>query len=116
MKTQQTLEFTDATFREQVLESGAPVLVDFWAPWCGPCLALAPTIEELAEQYDGNVKVGKLNVDENPETAGAYGIRSIPSVLLFDKGEVVERFVGIQPKERYASAVAAVVGVGSETQ
>ncbi len=116
MKTQQTLEFTDATFREQVLESDAPVLVDFWAPWCGPCLALAPTIEELAEQYSGNAKVGKLNVDENPETASGYGIRSIPSILLFDRGEVVERFVGIQPKERYASAVAAVVGVGSETQ
>ncbi len=115
MKTQQTLEFTDATFREQVLESDAPVLVDFWAPWCGPCLALAPTIEELAEQYDGNVKVGKLNVDENPETAGAYGIRSIPSVLLFDKGEIVERLVGIQPKERYESVVAEVLGVGSET-
>ena len=107
---------SDATFREQVLESDAPVLVDFWAPWCGPCLALAPTIEELAEQYNGNVKVGKLNVDENPETASGYGIRSIPSILLFDRGEVVERFVGIQPKERYASAVATVVGVGSETQ
>ena len=86
-------------------------------------MSTAPTItnerdaiEELAEQYNGNVKVGKLNVDENPETASGYGIRSIPSILLFDRGEVVERFVGIQPKERYASAVAAVVGVGSETQ
>ncbi len=115
MKTRQTLEFTDATFRAEILESDVPALVDFWAPWCGPCLALAPTIEELAEQYTGNVKVGKLNVDENPETAGGYGIRSIPSVLLFDKGEVVERFVGIQPRERYASAVAAVGDVDSET-
>ncbi len=116
MTTKQTIPFTDASFKSEVLDSDQPVLVDFWAPWCGPCKALAPTIEALAEEYEGNVKVGKLNVDENSDTAGAYGIRSIPSVLLFDKGEVVERFVGIQPKERYASAVAAVVGVGSETR
>ena len=78
--------------------------------------ALAPTIEALSEQYEGQLKVGMLNVDENSETAAEYGISSIPAVLLFDKGKVVERFVGIQPKERYASAVATLVGVGSETQ
>ena len=110
MATKHTVQFTDADFNEAVLTADQPVLVDFWAPWCGPCVALAPTIEALADEFAGGAKVGKLNVDDNPETATAYDIRSIPSVLLFYKGQVVERFVGIQPKERYADRLAAVAG------
>ncbi len=115
MKTKHVPHFTDASFKTEVLESDQPVLVDFWAPWCAPCNALAPTIEALSEQYEGQVKVGKLNVDENSETAAEYGISSIPAVLLFDKGEVVERFVGIQPRERYEAALTALSYVASET-
>lgn len=106
MKTKQTLHLTDATFNEEVLQSDQPVLVDFWAPWCGPCKALGPVIEELAEDQEGRAKVGKLNADENPETSRQYAISSIPTVLLFHKGEVVERFVGIRPKEQYVKAMA----------
>ncbi len=115
MKTKHVPHFTDASFKTEVLESDQPVLVDFWAPWCAPCNALAPTIEALSAQYEGQVTVGKLNVDENSETAAEYGIRSIPAVLLFDKGEVVERFVGIQPRERYEAALTALSVVASET-
>lgn len=98
-------EFTDSNFKHEVLESNQPVLVDFWAPWCGPCRMLAPTIEELASEYDGSVKVGKLNTDESPETASTYGINSIPTVLLFKGGEVVESFVGLQPKPQFEKAI-----------
>ncbi len=115
MKTKHVRYFTNASFKTEVLESDQPVLVDFWAPWCAPCNALAPTIETLSEQYEGQVKVGKLNVDENSETAAEYGISSIPAVLLFDKGEVVERFVGLQPRERYEAALTALSDVASET-
>ena len=95
------LHFTDADFKSEVLDSDRPVLVDFWADWCGPCHALAPTIEELAGKFEGAVKVGKLDIDQNLQTARAYGIRGIPSVLLFKNGEVVETLVGVQPKRRY---------------
>ena len=99
------LHFTDSNFVTEVLESEVPVLVDFWADWCGPCHALAPTIEELAGQYDGAVKVGKLDVDENPVTATAYQIRSIPSVLVFKNGNVVANLIGAQPKQAYEEAL-----------
>ena len=99
------LHFTDANFQSEVLESDQPVLVDFWATWCGPCRAVGPTIEELAKQYDGTVKVGKLNIDENQQAPSSFGISSIPAVLLFKDGKVVETLVGIQPKERYEAAL-----------
>ncbi len=103
-----TLQFTDANFQTEVIDSDQPVLVDFWAAWCPPCRALGPTIEELAKQYDGTVKVGKLNIDENPQTPSSFGIGSIPAVLLFDDGKVVETLVGVQPKERYEQALGQV--------
>lgn len=102
------IQFTDENFKREVLESDQPVLVDFWAAWCGPCRAVAPTIEELAEQFNGSVKIGKLNIDENPESPGGFNIHSIPAVLLFNNGRVVEAFVGVQPKERYERALRSV--------
>jgi len=93
------LEFTDESFQSEVLESDIPVLVDFWAEWCAPCIMLAPIIEEIGNEYNDKIKVGRLNVDSNQSTAVKYGIRSIPSLLLFKNGEVVEQIVGMQPKE-----------------
>ena len=101
-------EFTDANFQSEVLESDQPVLVDFWAAWCGPCRAIGPTIEELAKQYDGSVKVGKLNIDENQQVPSGFGINSIPAVLVFKGGNVVETLVGVQPKERYEAVLQEV--------
>jgi thioredoxin 1 len=101
-------EFTDANFQSEVLDSDQPVLVDFWAAWCGPCRAVGPTIEELARQFDGTVKVGKLNIDENPQAPSGFNIHSIPAVLVFKDGKVVETLVGVQPKERYAQALQQV--------
>jgi thioredoxin 1 len=89
---------TDATFEQDVLRAESPILVDFWAPWCGPCLAVAPTLEKVAEQYQGRVRVVKLNVDENPRTAEMYGIRSIPTIALFKGGEVVDGVLGMAPQ------------------
>jgi thioredoxin 1 len=99
-------EFTDANFETDVLKSEQIVLVDFWAPWCGPCKALAPTIEALATEYAGKVRVGKLNTDNNPETASGYNISSIPTVLVMKGGQIVDKFVGLAPKERLAAALA----------
>jgi thioredoxin 1 len=89
---------SDAEFAKQVLESEQPVLVDFWATWCGPCKAIAPTLDALATQYKGKVRVAKLNIDEQQKTAQAYGIRSIPTLLLFKGGKVIEQVVGAVPK------------------
>ncbi|MBW3540889.1 MAG: thioredoxin [Planctomycetes bacterium] len=98
-------EFTDANFQAEVLDSAEPVLVDFWAPWCGPCKMLTPTIEELANDYAGKVRVGKMNTDENPQVATQHHISAIPTVMLFKGGQVVDKFVGVNPKERFAAAI-----------
>jgi thioredoxin 1 len=100
-----TVEFTDDNFDAEVLQSQQPVLVDFWAPWCGPCRMIAPLIEELAGEYAGKVKVGKVNVDDSPNAAGQFGVSSIPTIMIFKGGEVVDRFVGVQPKSRLQQAL-----------
>ena len=103
-----TQKFTDANFRDEVLNADGPVLVDFWAAWCGPCRAVGPTIDELAAEFEGAIKVGKLNIDENPEAPQGFGISSIPAVLLFQDGKVVETFVGVQPKQNYQRVLEQV--------
>ena len=103
---QNTIEFTDDNFQQEVLESGQPVLVDFWAPWCGPCRQIAPLIDQLADDHSGRVKIGKLNIDDNPSVTGQYGIQSIPTLLLFKDGDVAERFVGMPPKAKLEDALA----------
>ena len=96
---------TDANFKSEVLESDLPVLVDFWAPWCGPCRMVAPVVEELARSYEGRLKVGKVNVDENPEISRAYGIQSIPTLMVFKNGQIAERIVGALPKPMLEKAL-----------
>jgi thioredoxin 1 len=100
-----TASVTDASFKEDVLDSDIPVLVDFWAPWCGPCRMVAPVVDEIAEQYMGQVKVVKLNTDENPNTASQYGIRSIPTLMIFKGGQRVDMVVGAVPKTTLANTL-----------
>ncbi len=92
------VEITDSNFEQEVLKSDKPVLVDFWAEWCGPCKIIGPVVEEIANEYDGKVKVGKVNVDFHQNAAAKYGIRSIPTLLLFRNGEVVDQIIGAVPK------------------
>ena len=99
------MEFNVANFATEVTGSDVPVLVDFWAPWCGPCKSLGPTIEQLAGEFAGKAKVGKVNVDDNQDLAAQFGIRGIPTVLLFKGGKQVGSFVGLKPKEELAKAL-----------
>lgn len=103
------LEITDATFDEVVLQSDKPVMVDFWAAWCGPCRMVGPIIDELSNEYNGKAVVGKVDVDANQEFAAKYGVRNIPTVLVFKNGELVGRQVGVAPKQTYAEALDAVL-------
>ncbi|MBI4797631.1 MAG: thioredoxin [Desulfarculus sp.] len=99
------LQVTDDTFDAEVLKSETPVLVDFWASWCGPCRAIAPVVEELSEQYAGKVKVAKLNVDESPKTPGQYGIRAIPTLIMFKGGQVADQITGAVSKSHIEQAL-----------
>lgn len=101
----QPVAITDADFESRVLQSDEPVLVDFWAEWCGPCRALGPVIESLAADFDGRARIAKVDVDANQQVAARFGIRSIPTVMLFHKGEVVNTFVGVRPKADYVKAL-----------
>lgn len=103
------ITLTDNNFQAEVLEKKGVILVDFWAAWCGPCQMLAPIIEELAKEYEGKVVVGKLEVDENPQTSSQYQIQGIPSVIFFKDGKIVDQFVGVQPKEVYKQVLDKLI-------
>ena len=105
-----TLEFTDANFDAEVIQADVPVLVDFWAEWCMPCKALAPTIDALADEYAGKAKVGKVDTDSNKEMAAKLGISAIPTVILFQGGEIKEKFVGLRSKNDFANALNQLLG------
>jgi thioredoxin 1 len=103
------IQVTEQDFTQQVLEADVPVLVDFWAEWCGPCRALGPVIESLSGQYEERAKIVKVDIDSNQQLAMKYGIRSIPTVMLFDKGQVEETFVGVRPRTDYEAGLARIL-------
>ncbi len=102
-------EVSDSSFEAEVLQSPLPVLVDFWAPWCGPCKAIAPVVAELAKEYAGKLKVVKMNVDDHPQTPSRYGVRGIPNLILFKAGQVRDQIVGAVPKAHLVKAITQVV-------
>lgn len=104
-----TVEITDSNFEQEVIKSEIPVLIDFWAVWCGPCKAIAPVIEEISNEYEGKLKVGKLDIDNNQEVSVKYGIRSIPTLLIFKEGKIVDQIVGAIPKSQIISKLSAHV-------
>ena len=104
-----TVEFTDANFEELALKTDKPVLVDFWAAWCGPCRMVGPVIEEISNEYSDKAVVGKVDIDSNQEYAAKYGVRNIPTVLVFNKGEIVTRQVGVAPKNTYTEAIDSLL-------
>jgi thioredoxin 1 len=108
MAGQNVIELTDQNFEQEVLKSDVPVLVDFWAEWCMPCKMLTPTIEKLANDYQGRIKVGKVDTDSNRDTALKYSISNIPTVILFSGGEMTQRFVGLQPEKKFKEALDIV--------
>ncbi|TVQ59032.1 MAG: thioredoxin [Phycisphaerales bacterium] len=103
-------EFTNANFEEQVLQSDTPVLVDFWAEWCMPCRMLTPIIDELADEFDGRAKIGKVDTDANRDISVKYGISAIPTILLFKNGEVAQKFVGLTKKDEFKAALESAIG------
>jgi len=102
-------EVNDKNFEIEVINSDVPVLIDFWAPWCGPCRAIGPVVDELAKDYDGKLKVVKMNVDDNPLTPSKFGVRSIPNLLLFKNGQVKDQIVGAVPKGHFVQAIDKIV-------
>jgi len=108
--SENVLQVTDDSFEAEVINSDTPTLVDFWASWCGPCRAIAPVVEELAEQYAGKLKVAKLNVDESPKTPGQYGIRAIPTLIIFKEGKVADQITGAVSKSHLETAITKQLG------
>ena len=109
------IEITDQNFETTVVQSAQPVLVDFWAPWCGPCKAIGPIVEALAASYEGKIVVGKCNVDENPEIPGKFGIRSVPTVMVFREGQIFEQMTGLVNRAKLEKAVENALGGGAAT-
>ena len=105
MASEKVLTITDSSFDADVIKSDKPVLVDFWATWCAPCKAITPVIEAIAEEYDGRIVVGKVNVDDSPATPGKYGVRGIPTIILFNDGKVVDQVVGAVPKSQLEALI-----------